>query len=905
MNQSMRRILPLLLLGVSMNALAGVTTGMAQARSFDLEAQSATTAIPQFGRQAGIQIIASTEILQNVRTNAVRGEVDVDAALRMMLQDTGLKATRNANGDYVIMAESADPQPLAAPQRAAQTEPEQEETVYRGLEEIMVTARKREESVRNIPVAVTVVGQEQLTNFNLKNLEDVAELTPSVEILRAPSGSGASISIRGIASTWSSIGIEQSVATIVDGVYYGRGRVINESMFDAQQIEVLKGPQALFFGKNSPAGAINIRTNDPGDELELIGRVGYEFKAEDVSLEAIASGPITDKIGLRLALRGSKMYDGYIQNRAGAATYTTIDAATQAVNTYDVPAAKDRAWPGREDLLARATLLLKANDELSFRLKGSVSSYDAISNSGIWVLHSCPALGVSQISGAPCRPGWVNNENPIPPEVAATNPLLNRRGGELFDDYFSYSITGEAEYSSDALTLTSVLNYQYSRSAWAADNDSTPLVTTMSAELTKYKAFSGETRLLTTFDSPFNVMIGAYYQSTEHELEQDVLNAAAENSAALDSTDRFTGFEKMGGTDGATYSIFGQIIWDIFSDLQMTAGARYLHETKDSFFVQPYVMPRLLALFPENVRLDAKQSFNDVSPEVTVAWNASDEVTLYAAYKEGFKSGGFSISGILSAAAANPLQDFLFQPEEAKGFEAGVKTSFLDDSLRIQAEVYHYKFTDLQVDFFNAPVFAFVTTNAGSAKTTGAELQFQWAPQFVQGLRLDGAVAYNDARYGEFIAPCYAGQTPALGCTIFQPGTVPQQDIQGVQRPYAPKWTFVLGGDYETPLGRNLVLGLAVNAQYKTKYWLSDFGHPADIQKGFATLNASARIGTENQRWQLAVIGKNLTNKFALIGANDAPGTGGGTGTPDGFFADRRGTPINPRTVLVQLSFRY
>lgn len=907
MKISPRTLMPLITLVVALGILTNATGVLADKRYFELEEQPAASAIPRFGRQAGVQIIAPSDVLVNVRTNAIQGQIEVDDALQALLGDTGLTGSRNANGDYVITLKQPDPQTLKQPDPQPVTAAPKSSQYQdkNGLEEVLVTARKRDESIRDIPVAVTVIGQKQITNFNIRNIEDVAQQSPSVEILRAPSGSGASISIRGIASTWSSIGIEQSVATIVDGVYYGQGRVINDSMFDVKQIEILKGPQALFFGKNASAGAINIQTNDPGDEREFIGRIGYEFESEGLSLEAIASVPITDTVGFRFAFRSTKMYDGYIQNQAGTATYTTIDNATGAVNSYDVPSAKDRAWPGREDLLARATLLVEPNENFKFRLKSSYSSYKAISNSGIWVLTSCPALGVSQISGEPCTREWKNKENPIPPEVAATNPLVNRRGGELFDDYKSFNVTADVEYDADFLTLTTVLNYQDTQSAWAADNDSTDLVTTMSTELTNYKAFSGETRALTNIDGPLNFMLGAYYQSTELELEQDVLFGAAENTAAIDPSDRFTAFEKMGGTDGSTFSVFGQLIWDIVSNVQMTAGARYIHETKNSIFEQPYVIPRFQGLWIEGVPITAKQTFDDVTPEVTFTWSPTDETNVYLAYKEGFKSGGFSISGILGAFSADPLLDFTFEPEKSKGIEAGVRTSLLNDSLRIQFEVYDYKFSNLQVDFFNSAVFAFVTTNAGSAKTTGAELQFQWAPQAVKGLRLNGGLAYNDARYTDFIAPCYAGQTPDLGCTISIPGSVPMQDISGVQRPLAPKWTVLLSADYEMTIADNLFLGLSAIGQYKSKYWLSDFGHPSDLESGYTTLDLSARLGSMNGNWQIALIAKNLTDKFALIGANDAPGTGGGTGTPDGFFADRRGTPIMPRTILLQLSYRF
>ncbi len=234
----------------------------------------------------------------------------------------------------------------------------------------------------------------------------------------------------------------------------------------------------------------------------------------------------------------------------------------------------------------------------------------------------------------------------------------------------------------------------------------------------------------------------------------------------------------------------------------------------------------------------------------------------YATYKTGFKSGGFSNSAIYSTLTVDQIADITFEPESVKGFEGGVKASLLDGAMNIEFEAYRYKFNDLQIDFLNSPAFAFITENAGGARTTGAEIQAVWQPQVVTGLRLNASLPYNDSKYTDFIAPCYAGQTPARGCTIFIPGQVPKQELGG-------------------------------------------FNNPIDTQKGFATLDAALRFGTEDGTWQFSIIGKNLTNKYALLASGDTPSTGGGTGTAGGFSADRTGTPIMPRTIEFQLTWRY
>ena len=151
------------------------------------------------------------------------------------------------------------------------------ETQVGGIEEVIVTARKRAESVQDVPVLVTAVSAEQIRERDLTSLDKVAAATPNLNVGRASNGSGAQITLRGIGTSPTSIGIEQSVATVVDSVYYGQGRIINEGFFDAQRIEVLKGPQALFYGKNATAGVISITTNDRGDEPEALARLGERF----------------------------------------------------------------------------------------------------------------------------------------------------------------------------------------------------------------------------------------------------------------------------------------------------------------------------------------------------------------------------------------------------------------------------------------------------------------------------------------------------------------------------------------------------------------------------------------------------------------------------------------------------
>src|SRR5690554_1482933 len=203
-----------------------------------------------------------------------------------------------------------------------------------GLTQIVVTARRREESVQSIPVSVQAISAAEIQQRDLTSLEKIAASTPNFTIARASNGAGAQLTMRGIGSSATSIGIEQSVAIVVDSVYYGQGRVINEGFFDLERVEVLKGPQSLFYGKNATAGVISLTTANPGPDPEFIGRVGYEFAGEKAYAEAIISQPLTDTLGLRVAIRGSRMWGGYFTNIQENNPYPTFDVATGVTTAH-------------------------------------------------------------------------------------------------------------------------------------------------------------------------------------------------------------------------------------------------------------------------------------------------------------------------------------------------------------------------------------------------------------------------------------------------------------------------------------------------------------------------------------------------------------------------------------------
>lgn len=778
-----------------------------------------------------------------------------------------------------------------------------------GLQDIVVTARRREESAQRVPVQVTAFTPEELNRRNLNSLEAVAAAIPQMQIARSFGGSGAQITLRGISSAATSIGIEQSVAVVVDSVYYGQGRVINEGFFDLAGLEVLKGPQSLFFGKNATAGLISIRTANPGDKLEVIGRAGYEFTAQQVYGEGIVSTPLTDTLGLRVALRGSKQFGGLFDNVSADRTYSSLDVATRARVTHVEPAGFTDS-PRAKELLGRVTLEWKPTDRLTAVVKTSGTINDANTSAWNTVIYKCPTGFSAYDKVTPCKRDFVLHQNYLPPEVSAITPF-GKSDGSSYNRYRSWSVTGNVDYRFDPVTWTTTLNYNRNSNAQSADIDAQSYGPTglWATERTTFHAFSLESRLQTTLDGPVNGLLGFYYQSTLRNYDQDALLPTIENSAAPAGY-RYVGFAKDSNTHGHTYSVYGQVSFKIVPTVELAAGGRYIHETKNSFFIHPYINPALRAGTPgagpryrENVPINAAQTFDNFSPQVNLTWQPTDLITVYAAYKTAYKSGGFSNSG---AYTANGSPSFLmFEPETVHGFEGGVKTTLLDRQLRLNAGAYSYRFKNFQTDFLNALTFDLITRNAGGVKQDGVEVEFQLAPRTLRGWQLRGSANYNRSRYSNFILPCYVGQTPANGCTLSAPQIPFAQNGAGRTLNNAPRWVASLGSTYTVDLGDSYSLELGADGRYNGAYLTNTLLTPLSAQQQYISLDATATLTTPGNRLQLAVIGRNLTNHFIVNGTTDDPSTGSGTATAVGVFADQRGFISPPRTVMLQATFHY
>ena len=414
--------------------------------------------------------------------------------------------------------------------------------------------------------------------------------------------------------------------------------------------------------------------------------------------------------------------------------------------------------------------------------------------------------------------------------------------------------------------------YNWNRNTFQFDADSVSRAGApgvFATEDTDWHAFSQEVRAQTNFGGLLDAMVGGYYQSTMRDYDAWTASGGLENSAATPGFRRYLANSKDSQTKGKTFAVFGQLVVRPVDKVEIAAGVRYTAESKDSYFLQPYSHPIRVAqgIFLPGVTLRSNQDFEDWSPEATVTYKPTDDITLYGAYKTAYKSGGFSNSGIYSPNAV--LQDFEFDPEDAKGFEAGIKTTWLDRQLRLNLTAYNYKYSNLQLDFFRSDIFAFTTINAGSARTKGIEFEFQVAPRALDGFDLHGSVNYNRARYGDAPGtPCWAGQTRGQGCNLvyvaatdstrpFNPATdtvANRQNLKGQPTANAPDWTGNLGASYETQLQSGAKLALGLDARYSGSYIATAFGNPFTRQQRYISLDGTISFTTADEHVQFQLL---------------------------------------------------
>lgn len=767
----------------------------------------------------------------------------------------------------VLMAGASAGAFAASPVSAQTAAPDQQEVT--GLEEIVVTARRRQETTFDTPVVLQAVSGAELDRRSIVNVEGLSRITPLLIIGENTGGiQGAPIAIRGISGSEVNPLADQAVAFDIDGVQVNRSTVARLGTFDLASAEILKGPQALFYGKNSPGGIISLRSADPTASFESKISAGYEFNADETRLEGYVSGPITDTLGFRVAGYFSDI-NGYINNES--------TPAPGSLKSFD------RA-PNGTEFATRLTLKFEPSDNFDARLKVAYNEISDLGASGMVQLIGCSGP-LPQLASANADCVADDRTSLIDPGPSFQAIYPTAKGGAIFSDRNQVLTSLEMNVKpTEDITITSITGvYRYHSNSLSniSGLDLQPVYLAL-PETATYRDFNQELRLLTSFDGIFNFAAGAAYQSSRADYTNNFHLTIAGTFRQINDAELYQ--------RGEAYSFFGQLILRPTDTFELTAGGRYSEESKRL---------RTFAFNVEQLSAQPEVNFDNFSPEVTAKWSATPNLNLFASYRSGFLSGGFNGNGASSYTGRN----LTFDQQTAEGFEVGLKARLFDRAARINLSLFDYDILGLQVSATQGTTV--LQTNAGKASSRGAELDGTWITP-VEGLQLRGALSYNKARYDLFSFACYRGQSIAQGCNQAPAanGSFTLQNLNGARIVRAPDWGGAVGFNYDTEVS-GLRVGLSGDGNYSSGYFNNAFNAPLMWQEDYWLFDTSLRVGTNDGRWEVALIGRNLTDRHYVARSSEQPLSGAAAGTAvANRQADVIGAVNRGREIMLRLTYR-
>jgi iron complex outermembrane recepter protein len=756
------------------------------------------------------------------------------------------------------------------------------------LEEIVVTATRREENLQDVPIAVTVVTGTAIQEGGFADIEDLAAFLPNVTI--QDGFQGQALTVRGIGTDPRNEAFEQAVAQFGDGVYYGRDNLSLGGLFDLERIEVVRGPQPVFAGQSATAGALNSHSRKPGDSLDGGVTLGYG-NDEEATLEAAVGGPVTETFGIRVAGRYYDLPDaGYTQLVTGQKIGATENESLRVIGQwqptdrfdltfkYEYQDSSQNGTPaeyGRCDLdiatssagpLAPGVPSLCALESWYGIADLSVYNREAHSGGTIDLYTAIDYVNVTR--GTNIVP-----LAPIPRGLNRVNEYNHPESRETDADIYVTTLNWQVGRN----TLSSITAYvTFDKEDWL-DPDESAFAVFTDQRSEDFEQTSQELRLSSPQDQTFAWMVGAYWQTHEAVLQINVhypflLGPPVPGMIASSDGGRLTET-----SDWA--SVFFTGAWNVSEAFRFNVGARYQDSQKNGVYEISRALlpagatsfgPRVFRAGPPLVRdVDA----DDFLPEVGVQWDVADDVMLYAKYAEAFKAGGFVMNPPLGGVPPDP---FTYLPEEASGYELGVKALYLDNSLQLNVAWFDTDFDNLQVNSFNGTTARFEVRNAASSNTTGIEIDGRWAP--TDRWMLGFSAGLNDAEYTSFPnGQCGAIQArdwAAAGNT----GTC-RVDISGARPTFSPEWQLSLYPEFEFRLGR-FTASAGLNMT-----WIAGSvpaNNPGDTLNTIADrhrFDLRVAVAPPSGDWEVAVYGRDITDEAAHVG-----------GLQSGFFNQTRGT---------------
>ena len=678
------------------------------------------------------------------------------------------------------------------------------------LEEIVVTAQKRETNLQTTPIAISSFSSEALSSRDITDTQSLSFAVPG--LIHSEAVTNGQITLRGIGLDIPNLAGEPGVAFHVDGVYIKSLTQITAAFSELERVEVLRGPQGTLYGRNATGGAINLITKEPSEEFEAEASIKYG-NYDRIATRVGVSGPLSDAVAGRISYE-YETRNGYTKNLA---TGRDLDDA----NRHSV----------------RGSLYFTPSEEFSIIVRGD---YQIDNFSGI---------PDQPLSGGP-NDALIGIDNSLGEDVVQTlvtggRITLNPRTVfHNFDNNFRrevYGFSAEANYDAGDIQLKSITAYRSDSLDVNTDSDGTDVLGLHITNLAETDQFSQEIQISSSYEGPFNFILGAYYFKADDFLSIDA--------------DFGISFLADSNQDTETIAFFGESYYDFSDNLKVTVGARWTQDKKSFDTVNNFA--------PAGVTNDV--TFKNFLPKIGLDFQINDDVFAYATISKGFKSGGFNIFGSGGA----------FDEEKVWAYEIGLKSTLLQNSLRLNLTSFFYDYKDLQVTQFPGDGTQFIS-NAANAKIYGLEADFQFIAN--EWVEFDGSVSYLDAHFETFIT-----------ADVLDPAG-PLADLSGNKLIRAPEFSANMGVNVTLPVSNDISSVLRVEYSYVDDYFFSAFNRSPAVQKSHSLVNAFLTVEGDSELWKLSFYGKNLTNKDIRSSAFEVPAVGG-------YLA--------PRTYGAMLSFKF
>lgn len=766
------------------------------------------------------------------------------------------------------------------------------ERAGRVLETITVTAQKLEQSLEEVPASVSTIDGQVLRESGIVELDELAGYTANTQITIKPAG--GQIRVRGFGTSSTNAGFEPSVATVIDGVYYGRSNFLSAFFYDLDRIEILRGPQGTLFGKNATAGVVNVVTQGAdfysGGQVDLLlGDFGQQAMRPAMNI------PFSDTLALRLAANFMRN-DGLLQN-------TFLERPEYNVD--------------EESLKAR--LLWQPGGAWQLDL-GAFYSEQSFNNG----LYQPSVFTASMQELAQSYDPEADAVVDFRTSLNVPTLIRTRTQGVQANWDYDFEPWGAMQYASLS-SVTSWAEYSLLNRDLDADFTAAPVIRNRLLEPSPYRQFSQELRFVGEADSMFgwgqgfNFVVGLFYFDSSldarelFELEDlgaagSYITAAEIGNAPLPPglisgvlrptfdtlaqvISSLAGVSESADVllrqDGQAYAAFGQVEYFLDEHWGVIAGLRVGEETKDGL-MSSEANGNFITLISdvephESVRRREESEF---SPKVGLTYKASDTLSAYATWSRGFKSGGFN--GL-------PLNDrnLEYEPERADSTELGVKTRLLGGAMRLTAALFHTDFSDLQVNTFGEGTF--IILNAAEARSQGFEMDLTILPP-LPGMQILATVGFADTRYTSYPdapaqadAPAGVLNNPLVnalpvplcefvdGSALDEQGpvplcTTPSQDLSGRVVARAPRWTASVVPSfsaYYAPWG--LFANFAFDVLYQGSQFLDGDLDPRTRQDAITQYNARLVVGRSDESWSLVLSARNLSGEIIWDEALDQP----------------------------------